>query len=104
MAVYDPVQQGYVPIPIDVGLTGETVYAILYGTGFRAAAQGGVTVAITLGGRDVNLSYAGTQGEMIGLDQLNLLLSGGSLATGEMEVVLTVAGKAAKYKDWLSKV
>ena len=95
LAVYDPVQQGYVPIPIDVGLTGETVYAILYGTGFRAAAQGGVTVAITLGGRDVNISYAGTQGEMIGLDQLNLLLSGGALATGEMEVVLTVAGKAA---------
>lgn len=91
---YDAAQQRFVAVPIDLGAADEQVYFIGFGAGFRfRSALSAVTARV--GGAAAQINYAGAQGELIGLDQLNVLLPRSLAGRGEVEVLLTVDGKAA---------
>lgn len=84
-----------VAVPIDLGAGTDQVYLNLYGTGVRGRSSLSA-VSATVGGVAVPVLYAGPQGDLIGLDQVNIgplpLSLGGR---GEVQVVLTVDGKQA---------
>ena len=70
--VYDVDPTGVVVArPITISNGGE-VYLIAYGTGFRAAGTGGVTV--TVGADSPPVLYAGPQGVASAWDQFNILI------------------------------
>jgi uncharacterized protein (TIGR03437 family) len=87
-------QNRFVPAPIDLGPQGEQVYLILFGTGLRRfSAPPGVIAKI--GGMDAPVTYAGAQGDLAGLDQINILLPRNLAGRGEVEVALTADNNAA---------
>jgi uncharacterized protein (TIGR03437 family) len=83
-----------VPKPIDLGTETDRVYLQLYGTGIRGRSS--LTgVSAKLGGTDAEIQYAGPQGTLVGLDQVNMLLPRSLRGRGEVEVTLSIDGTAA---------
>jgi uncharacterized protein (TIGR03437 family) len=83
-----------VPRPLDFGPPGETMYLLLFGTGIRhRSALSGVGVLI--GGEDARVEYAGSQGQFVGLDQVNVRLPRELAGRGVVEVELMVDSKPA---------
>jgi uncharacterized protein (TIGR03437 family) len=90
-------------MPFDVTLNGRANILLLFGTGFRRAAAehpndgNGVAEAVTatIDGQAARVLYAGAQGSLVGLDQLNLEIPP-NLARGErsVEITLSVNGLA----------
>jgi uncharacterized protein (TIGR03437 family) len=80
---------------INLGPSSEQVFLILFGTGLRYRPDL-LSVTATLGGTTLPVSFAGAQGSLVGLDQLNLGPLPESLrGRGELDLVLTVEGRAA---------
>lgn len=80
--------------PIDLGPSGTQVVLVLYGTGIRGrSSPAGVTVKI--GGLDGAVQYAGSQGQLAGLDQVNVAIPRALAGQGEVDLTLAVDGKAA---------
>jgi len=73
---------------------GDEVFLELYGTGIRNNS-GLTNVTATVGGVSVPVLYANKQPDFIGLDQVNIQLPKTLAGRGEVDVVLTVDGKAA---------
>ena len=90
-AVFDPVQNKFVPAMIDLGPVTDQVFLILYGTGLSHRSSLSAVRAM-IGGLDLPVEYAGSQGELTGLDQINLRLPRSLIGRGEIDVVLTVDG------------
>lgn len=98
--VYEPLAQlnaatrRFEPVAIDVSNAKEQVYVVLFGTGFRyrRAPQ---ALRATVGGLDAPITFAGKQGGLVGVDQINLLLPSQLAGRGEAEIQLFVDGKAA---------
>jgi uncharacterized protein (TIGR03437 family) len=94
-------QQGaqFVPLPIDVSNVTEQVFLVLYGTGFRNRSA--ITAAsVTFTGNGFSpiagaVTYAGAQGTLVGLDQLNLRVPPSMAGRGEVSLVFSVEGKQA---------
>jgi uncharacterized protein (TIGR03437 family) len=94
IARYDTQQARFVSVPIELGAVDEQVFLILFGTGLRnRSALSNVTTKI--GGVDAPVSFAGAQGQLVGLDQINVQLPRNLAGRGEVDVVVTVDGKAA---------
>lgn len=94
VARFDAATNRFVPAPIDLGAASEQVFLILNGTGLRnRSALAAVTAKI--GGTDAQVLYAGAQGALAGLDQINILVPRSLIGRGEVVVALTVDGKAA---------
>jgi uncharacterized protein (TIGR03437 family) len=91
---FDSAQNSFVAVPIDLGPEGEQVFLLLFGTGFRANGSQ-ASVSARIGGEDSQVLYAGSQGDLAGLDQANLVLSRTLAGRGEVELLLTVDGKPA---------
>lgn len=90
VARYDVLLNRYVPNPIEFG--NDDLYLLLFGTGLRY--RGGLpTVSANIGGLSSNVIFAGPQGGLVGLDQVNLLLSRSLVGRGEVNVAMTVDGK-----------
>ncbi len=101
-ARFDPATQRYAAAPIDLGAASDQVFLILFGSGWRnrsaltavtaraAAVNSPIVTAL-----DLPVIFAGPQGGLVGLDQLNLRLPRTLLGRGDLEVQLTVDGKAA---------
>jgi uncharacterized protein (TIGR03437 family) len=68
------------------------VYVSLFGTGWRAAAGG--TVTVELNGAPVAVAYAGAQGFFVGLDQINLKLPR-PLAPGSHSLVVKIGTRTS---------
>ena len=81
----------YVAVPIDISQSADQYYLSLYGTGIRGAGR--VTVAIQ--GIDAPVSYAGPQGSIAGLDQVNVLLPPQLAGRGTVNIALTADSNAA---------
>ncbi|MDR3700932.1 MAG: Ig-like domain repeat protein [Candidatus Sulfopaludibacter sp.] len=75
--------------PID--LNSGAVYLVLYGTGLRHSAA---LPVCTVAGQPAQVLYAGAQGAMAGLDQVNILVPA-SLKSGTATLNLTVDGNPA---------
>jgi uncharacterized protein (TIGR03437 family) len=93
-AVFDASQNRFVARGIDLGPESDRVFLIFFGAGLRfRSSLAGVTAKI--GGVDAMVGFAGAQGELAGLDQVNVLLPRSLAGRGEVAVALTVDGKAA---------
>jgi uncharacterized protein (TIGR03437 family) len=90
--VYEVDQTGaIIARPVTIS-NGDQVQLIVYGTGFRAAGTGGVSV--TVGGENAPVSYAGPTGVGPGVDQFNITIPS-DLAAGVAQIVLTAGGQIA---------
>jgi len=78
--------------PIDLSDPAANVYLVLYGTGIRHAAAAPIcTIAL----QPVTVLFAGAQGVLPGLDQVNVLLPQSLKGSGTVPLTLTVDGQAA---------
>ncbi len=92
LAVFDPAQNKFVAVPIEVGDEREQVFLALFGTGW----QQGLALAameVTVGGVPVEVLYAGEQAS--GTAQLNLRLPPTLKGRGEVAVRFGYAGRLA---------
>jgi uncharacterized protein (TIGR03437 family) len=94
VASFDAAQNRFVAVPIDLSNASEQVFLLLFGTGLRnhtALAN----VGVKIGGETVEVLYAGSQGGFAGLDQMNLRLPRSLQGRGEVDVLVSVDGRAA---------
>lgn len=82
------------PLPIDLGPEGEQVFVIAFGTGFRNRSSL-ESVGCTMGGLTSEVSFAGAQGDLAGLDQTNLKIPRSLAGRGKVELAFTADGKRA---------
>lgn len=94
VAQFDASQNRFVAVPIDLGPATEQVFLVLYGTGLRLRSSL-TAVQARLATTEAPVSFAGTQGSLTGLDQVNLRLPRSLAGSGEVTVTLTVEGRAA---------
>jgi uncharacterized protein (TIGR03437 family) len=92
VAQYDPAQNKFVATPIDFGAVTDQVFLILYGTGvrYRSALS---NVSVNIGGIENQVTFAGSQGGFVGLDQINVRLQRTLIGRGDVDVVMTVDGQ-----------
>jgi uncharacterized protein (TIGR03437 family) len=91
---FDVIQQKFVTVPIDLSNSADQIFLILYGTGLRGYSSL-AAVKVRVGGENIDPEYAGAHGGFVGLDQINLRLPQSLRGRGEVDVILTVDGKAA---------
>jgi uncharacterized protein (TIGR03437 family) len=82
--------------PIAFGDPGDKVYLVLYGTNIRNRSSLSA-ITVTVGGSSAVVEYAGAQGQLVGLDQINVLIAPapGFEGLAQINVVVTVDGVAA---------
>jgi uncharacterized protein (TIGR03437 family) len=91
--VYQCNANGCTSVGVDVGPDAQ-VFLELFGTGIQGRSSL-ANVTATIGGEDVDVLFAGPQGQFPGLDQVNLSLPQTLQAHGETDLVLTVDGHVA---------
>lgn len=89
VAVYDDNLKRYVPRQIS--LDSDDVFLVLYGTGIRYRNNLSSVIG-RAGGSDQQVTYAGGQGSLTGLDQINMRLNRNLAGRGEIEVEIEVEG------------
>lgn len=94
VAQFDAQQNRFVAVPIDLGPEGEQVILLLFGTGARFNSSL-AAVTLKVGGTDAAVSFAGAQGDFVGLDQINAAIPRALIGRGEIDVALMVDGRAA---------
>jgi uncharacterized protein (TIGR03437 family) len=94
IARFDAVQQRFVALPLDLGPASEQVFLIAFGTGWRNRTSLNA-VAANLGVVTAPVSFAGAQGGLVGVDQLNVQIPRTLTGRGEVGLLLTVDGKQA---------
>jgi uncharacterized protein (TIGR03437 family) len=87
IAEFDSLHNQWVAKPIDLGPSGENVFLILFGTGFRFRRASSPATA-RIGGVDVPITFDGPQGFFAGLDQVNLLLPRTLAGRGTVDVTV----------------
>ncbi|MGH9839997.1 MAG: hypothetical protein ACREEM_14530, partial [Blastocatellia bacterium] len=92
--IRDSAQNRFIATPIDLGPATDQVFLVLFGTGirFRSALS---NVSATIGGSGSEVLFAGAQGTLVGLDQINLRIPRSLIGRGEVDVALIADGKAA---------
>lgn len=93
---FDAARREHVPIPIDIGPEiAPQPLLILYGTGLRAAAGGNpLEIFADIGGVRAIIYGLAAQGTFAGLDQVNVELPRSLIGRGEVDLVLTINGRA----------
>jgi uncharacterized protein (TIGR03437 family) len=91
---YDAGSNRFIARPLSLGPESDQVFLLLFGTGFRARSSL-TAVTARIGGLDAPVTYAGAQGSLSGLDQANVRVPRALAGRGEVEISLTVDGKAA---------
>jgi uncharacterized protein (TIGR03437 family) len=81
-----------VAVPIDLGPSSDEVVLSLYGTGLRRGAD---QVAVTIGGLNAAVQFAGSQQQFPGLDQVNVPIPRSLTGRGEVPVTVLAGGKFA---------
>ena len=76
------------PLAINLGAADERVFLIAYGTGFRSRTS----ATATIGGTSAEVMTA-AQGQLVGLDQANILIPRSLIGRGLVDVILTIDGK-----------
>ncbi len=94
VAGFDAAQNKFVALPIDLGPATDQVFLVLFGTGLRFRSNLSAVTA-KIGGADATVTFAGAVPDFIGLDQANLAIPRSLIGRGEVDVMLTVDGKAA---------
>jgi endoglucanase len=92
VAIYDDGTGQFVALPI--AFEGDSLYLLLYGTGFDQTSGVSGTV-VTVGGTPAPVTYSGPQPQYAGEDQINVQLPSWLAGTGQATVSVTVDGVAA---------
>jgi uncharacterized protein (TIGR03437 family) len=92
VARFDAAQNRFVAAPIDLGPESDQVFLILFGTGFRQRSSLSAT-SLSIGGVNVEVLYAGAQGDFVGLDQVNARLPRSLIGRGEVNMALMADGR-----------
>jgi uncharacterized protein (TIGR03437 family) len=92
VATFDPSQNRFVAVPIELG--DDQVFLTLFGTGLRHRSSV-AEVKAKIGGVDAEVIFAGAQGGYAGLDQINLRIPRSLVGRGEVEIALTVDDQPA---------
>jgi uncharacterized protein (TIGR03437 family) len=82
-------QQVAEPVTAPVTLGSDEVYLVFYGSGLGKSTE----AAVTIGGVEAPVLYAGPQGVYGGLDQFNVRVPAALAGRGLVEVVVTVDGR-----------
>jgi uncharacterized protein (TIGR03437 family) len=93
LSVYQVADGAVVPNPINLGSSTDQNILLLFGTGFRNAASG--SVSVTFNGVPGVVQYAGAQGTFLGLDQANIVIPQNAGLHGDVVVAFRAAGLAA---------
>jgi uncharacterized protein (TIGR03437 family) len=92
---FDPAQMKFVPRPFhlgpDLGNASDQVFLVLYGTGIRGRRDP-VQVSASVGSVNCEVLYAGEQGSLIGVDQVNVRVPRELAGRGQTNLILNVAG------------
>jgi uncharacterized protein (TIGR03437 family) len=91
---YDDAQRQFVPVPVDLGAETDQIVLLLYGTGLRNRSAL-TSVSVQIGGIGAPPTYAGAQGDFVGLDQINVPLPRSLAGRGDVDIALTVDGQVA---------
>ena len=94
VAQFDSAQNRFVPAPIDLGPATDQVFLGLYGTGLRFRSSLSA-VSCAIGGVSNEVLFADAAPGFVGLEQVNVRLSRALIGRGEVDVALSVDGKAA---------
>jgi uncharacterized protein (TIGR03437 family) len=90
-ALYEDLAQstsdGFITRAIDLGPATDQVFLVFYGTGWR---QAGNATRVLLGGELITPQFAGAQGSLAGLDQINALIPRSLLGRGRLSVVVAI--------------
>jgi len=93
VALFDFEQNRFVAVPIDVSNVAEQVFLLLSGTGIRNHS-GLANVRAKVGPENAEVTFAGSQGILPGVDQVDLRLLPALQGRGEVSVELSVDGRA----------
>ena len=93
VAQFDQAEARYVTRPLSFGEESDQLFLLLFLSGIRQAPLGGVRV--NLGGVDYAPLYSGPQGELAGLDQINLALPRSFSGRGRVNLFVRAAGSGA---------
>jgi uncharacterized protein (TIGR03437 family) len=77
------------PIPIDLGPATDQVFLVLYGTGIRFR---NALPTCNIGGSNMQVTFAGPQGSLTGLDQINVRLDRSLIGRQSVNVFLNANG------------
>jgi len=93
--VFEAGSGGYVASPI--AFNGDTLYLILYGTGFDAASVSGTSVTIDeeFFTTATTVAFSGPQGQFAGLDQIDAQLPASLAGAGQVTVAVSINGATA---------
>ncbi|MGH9840644.1 MAG: hypothetical protein ACREEM_17845, partial [Blastocatellia bacterium] len=94
VAQLNPAQGKFFAVPIDLGPETDQVFLIAFGTGIRFRSSLSAVTA-SIGGANAEVLFAGAQGGLVGLDQINLRISRNLAGRGDVDVALTADGKTA---------
>lgn len=94
VAAFDTTRNQFVAAPIDLGPESDQLFLILFGAGLRFGSALSA-VSCSIGGVNAEVLFAGAQGGFVGLDQMNVRLPRSLLGRGEVDLVVTVDGRAA---------
>lgn len=86
-----------VPVPIDLGLEGDTFVLELFGTGFREQSA----VSAEIGRQPARVLGAVAQGQFAGLDQTNIVVDRSLIGAGDVNASFTANGVQSN-EVWLS--
>lgn len=87
IARYDNATARFVPLAVDLSITTDKVFLILFGSGWRSG-QNLTNAFIILGGTGATVTYAGLSPGLIGVDQINLALDKSLRPSSEREMSL----------------
>jgi uncharacterized protein (TIGR03437 family) len=92
-AQLDPASQSWIPVPIPYPASStDTLYLVLYATGFR---HGVLNTVCDASGQALTVQYSGAQFAFAGLDQINALVPSSLQAAGQVRVECTVDGQTS---------
>jgi uncharacterized protein (TIGR03437 family) len=84
----------YEAVPLSAATGTDQLFLIAFGTGFRNRSSL-ANVSATVGGLSAPVTFAGTQGAYVGLDQANIQIPSSLAGRGAVNVVLTADGQAS---------
>jgi uncharacterized protein (TIGR03437 family) len=90
----DSATNRFVTLPIDLGPDTDKVFLAGFGTGLRFRPSLANVTAV-IGGLNSSVQFAGPVPGLVGLDQFNIELGRNLAGKGEVDLILTVDGKAA---------
>lgn len=96
IAQFDTTLNRFVTRPIDLGPETDRVFLILFGTGLRLRSDPAKIIA-RIGCADTTVAFAGAQGDLVGVDQVNLPIPRTLIGRGEMDVALTLDGQSTNF-------